>query len=74
VAGVGVWKVGVSFRKSAYRGRQRKTGMCSKGSIVGNLFAEEDKGKVGVGIYLHLGPFVLAIDAFYGLTGNFSAS
>jgi hypothetical protein len=38
---------------------------------VGNLFAE-DKGKEGMGVYLHMGPFVLALDSFYGLSCNFS--
>jgi hypothetical protein len=45
--------------------------MGSRGSIVGNLFAEEDKGKAGMGGYLCMGPFILALDSFYGLTDNF---
>jgi hypothetical protein len=46
-------------------------GMGSWGSIVGNLFVEKDKGKAGMGSYLHMGPFILALDSFYGLTSNF---
>jgi hypothetical protein len=64
--------MGACFRKSGYRGRQRKAGMGSRASIAGNLFAEEDKGKTGMGSYLCMGPFILALDSFYGLTGNFS--
>jgi hypothetical protein len=60
------------FRKSAHRGRKRKVGMGSSGSIVGTLFVEEDKRKAGMGGYLHMGPSVLALDSFYGLTSNFS--
>jgi hypothetical protein len=44
--------------------------MGTRGSIAGNLFAG-DKGKVEMGGYLHMGPFILALDSFYGLTGNF---
>jgi hypothetical protein len=36
------------------------------------VFAEEDKGKVGMGGYLYIGPLILALHSFYGLTGNFS--
>jgi hypothetical protein len=39
---------------------------------VTSLFAEEDKEKAGMGSYLHVGPFILALDSFYGLTSNFS--
>jgi hypothetical protein len=46
--------------------------MGSRGSIVGSLFAEKDKGKVGMGSYLCMGPSVLALDSFYDLTSNFS--
>jgi hypothetical protein len=41
-------------------------------SIAGNLFAEEDKGKTGMDVYLYMGPFILTLDLFYGITGNFS--
>jgi hypothetical protein len=46
--------------------------MGRRGSLAGNLFAEEDKGKVGMGSYLHMGIFIFALNSFYGLTGNFS--
>jgi hypothetical protein len=46
--------------------------MGSRGSIAANLFAEEDKGKAGMGSYRCVGPFFLALDPSYGLTGNFS--
>jgi hypothetical protein len=39
--------MGACFRKSAYRGRPRKAGMGSRGSIVGNLF-EKTKEKAGI--------------------------
>jgi hypothetical protein len=59
--GLGTWGClgcssrGACFGKSAYRGRQRKVGMGSRGPTVGNLFAEDNKGKAGMGGYLHMG-------------------
>jgi hypothetical protein len=57
---------GTYFRKFTYRGKQKKAEW-----VAGNLLAE-DKGKVGMGGYLHMVPFILALDSFCGLTGNFS--
>jgi hypothetical protein len=45
--------------------------MGSRGCTVGNLLAEEDKEKVGIRGYIHMGPLILALDSFYGLTSNF---
>jgi hypothetical protein len=36
------------------------------------VFAEEDKGEAGMRGNLCMGPFILPLDSFYGLTGNFS--
>jgi hypothetical protein len=47
--------------------------MGSRASIVGNLFAEEDRKGRNRQLALH-GPFILALDSFYGLTNNFSCS
>jgi hypothetical protein len=63
---------GPCLEKSAYRGRQRKVGMGSRECIAGSLFTEKDKEKAGMGVYLCMGPFILALNSFYGLTSNFS--
>jgi hypothetical protein len=60
-----------SNRGTCFRRRKRTAGMGSRGSIARSL--HKGQRKVGVGVYLHIEPFILALDSFYGLTSNFSS-
>jgi hypothetical protein len=59
------------FQKVCLQRETKKGWNGQQGSIAGSLFAEEGKGKVGMDDYLRMGPFILALDSFYDLTGNF---
>jgi hypothetical protein len=68
---LGLEQQGALFQKVCLHSEKKKGENEQRGSIAGNLSAEGDKGKVGMGSYLCMGPFILALDTFYGLTGNF---
>jgi hypothetical protein len=53
-------------------GIQGCLGRSSKGACFGKSVYRRRQRKAGMGGYLHMGPFILALDSFYGLTSNFS--
>jgi hypothetical protein len=72
--GLGTWAClgrssRVLFQKVHLQGEIKK-GRNGQHRIYSRKSAEEVKGKAGMGSYLCMGPFILALDSFYGLTGN----